>query len=563
MPIPALSKSYKQFRSLGAAQVFTMTTEDATPTIVDLTQPEAASQDAHVTKTSGGQGPTLRTHHSRPSSYHSDVDGAKRRSLLPQPGQARHVSQDAAASQMDTVTSQPAPQGRLRPRSMYQPSTLQSTQSRAEDQPATSRSMRPPAAISKPSEPQATGLGRPKSLRRPGTLAQPAQPPSNGGHSRTKSASSTSGLRSQIANAESSSARPRSLLVAPGGHAKSQNLTAEPAPAPAPEPIATRSSARLAGLSRTASIKTRSDIADNDATVQSISRLDDPQQRHRGVAREEAVKTAKPAFSTLQQHFTPRKTGKAPTSTFLHPPPASGANALAPEIVSLQSELLQLHLMHAGSAAVTQQWHVSARRILHKKFDEVANLHQTMLEHERAGREQNNLHALIEWSTGTASAGLIEQIQVLSGPLHELPSLLESGGRYERLTNDFESWLSHVQRLWSARDSASSRGVMETIEGLGNSWTAEHAVLSRKVTSFERDLEQVRQPLPGSSIACLVDACRELVRGLSAEMHTMQAIETVVLSREKEWVEARLQAIAQDPGSALVAAEDEVAAWRC
>jgi hypothetical protein len=404
-----------------------------------------------------------------------------------------------------------------------------------------------------------TGLGRSKSLRKPGTSTQSAQPTSSGSHARTQSSSNTLGLRKELSHAEGPVARPRSMLVAPG-HAKSNSIATGLAPS------APRASARLAGLSRTAGVKTRSDSTSGGVATQPVSRPDEPvasHSRQRVLLKEEPIKTARPAFSTLQQHFTPRKVGKAPTSTFLHPVPAPGVTSLPPEIISLQSELLQLHLLHATSAEVTQQWHLSARRSLHRKFEEVASLHQAMLEHERAGQEQKNLQALLEWSSGTSSLGLMEYIQILSGPLHELPSLLEPGGRSERLTDEFQRWISRVEHIWSTRQGATNRdGHMETIEGLDDDWKAENAALTRKVTSFTRDLEQVRQPSAGSSIASLVDTCRELMKGLSDELHAMQAIEVNVVSKEKEWVENRLQAIALGAGTVSADSNEDVAAWR-
>jgi hypothetical protein len=198
---------------------------------------------------------------------------------------------------------------------------------------------------------------------------------------------------------------------------------------------------------------------------------------------------------------------------------------------------------------------------LRKKFEEVASLHQAMLEYERAGQEQKNLQALQEWSDGTSSPSLIEYIQILSGPLHELPSLLEPGGRSERLVHNFERWISRVERLWCGRVNPTlDNGDLESVEGLGDSWKAENAALIRKVTAFARELDQIQQPSSGSGIACIVDTCKVLLEGLSAELHEMQAIEAEVVAREKQWVEARLQAIACDVGSVSVDTKQEIAA---
>jgi hypothetical protein len=570
MPIPAPSKSYKQRLHVNrvndeaaSSQVHIDRNNHSRSTSVDLNQSVEApvrnelksNLPANTVETS------IRPPSSRISSYQGEADGAKRRSLLPQPGQARYSShQDTTAPRIDNVNTQKPATGRLRPKSMYQTATAQPAQDRSNDQTEASRSIRPPVAISKPSEPQATGLGRSRSLRRPATSTQSAQSKPIATHARTQSSNNALGLRTEVNSVENSVVRPRPRLVAAGRTLKSNPTTAEPAP------VAPRSSARLAGLSRTASVKTKFESSTSGATACSNSRLDDasgPQPQRQELLKEGTAKTARPAFSTLQQHFTPKKTSKAPTSTFLHPGPAPGTGHLPPEVISLQSELLQLHLLHASSAEATQQWHSDAKRTLHRRFEEVASLHQAMLESDRAGQEQKNLQALLEWSAGTSSVGLIEYIQILSGPLHELPSLLETGGRFERLMGEFEHWISRVEHLWSSRRTSTSHdGSLESIEGLGDLWKAENAALIRKVTSFARDLDQVQHPSGGSSIACIVDTCRSLLEGLSDELHVIQAIEAEVAEKEKEWVETRLQAFARDSSSSSADATEEIVAWR-
>jgi hypothetical protein len=281
--------------------------------------------------------------------------------------------------------------------------------------------------------------------------------------------------------------------------------------------------------------------------------------RPKEVAKEEPKKApARPAFSTLQQHFTPRKVGKAPTATFLHPAPVSTSNSLPPELFSLQMDLLQLHLLHSNAAEVTEQWEASAKHRLRTKFDEVSSLYQVMLDHERSGQEQKNLQALLEWTGGKASGSLVQHIQVLSGPLHQLPSLVQTGGRFQRHAAAFEQWMSWVQEVRVARQDRAEGG-MGSIEGLGDAWKAENAVLMRKLTSFARDLSGLAQPTAGSNIASIVSCCESLLDGLLEELRVMQTIEQDVVEREKEWVESKLQGIAADIGSFLVESHP---AWR-
>jgi hypothetical protein len=572
MPIPALSMSYKHRLHIdrvndGAtgAQVIIYPNKHIREVVVDIVVQliEGSNYNEHA------KGPAIASseanmpsQHNRTSSYQSDVDGAKRRSLLPQPGQARYSSYqpDTAAPKVDASVQQ-ASHGRLRPRSMYQSGTTQPAQGKTNDQTVTSRSTRLPNTTSKPSEPQTAGLSRSRSLRKPGVSTQPAHSTLHTAHGRTQCTSNTSGLRREVSEAESSIARPRSLLGAPSSTSKSSSTPAESSL------TTSRASTRVAGLSRITSVKTRSENTTSSVASHSVTRPDDPvgtHPRRREILKEEATKAVRPAFSTLQQHFTPRKTGKAPTSTFLHPAPASGVNSLPPEIISLQSELLQLHLLHQITAKVNQQWQFSAKRSLHKKFEEVASLHQAMLEFERAGREQKNLQALLAWSAESSSLGLVEYIQILSVPLHELPTLLEPGGRSERLVDEFKHWTTRVEHIWSLRINPTTNNEdLESVVGLSDSWKAENAALIRKVTSFARELDEVRQPSSGSSIALIVDTCKTLLEGLSEELQIMQAIETGVVLKEKQWVESRLQAIARDVHFySVVTNKESAAAWR-
>lgn len=446
---------------------------------------------------------------------------------------------------------------------MYQPALSKTEPVEDEPKPTTSRITRLSTANGKAPEPSKIGLGRTRSLRQPSTSTttstRPTQPTGSSAHSRTKSTTTTTSLRKDGASARTYAERPKSLHLPLG-------CTMKPNPA-LTESISTvqRASARLAAQSRIGRAKPKPEASQGGLGTRSAAR---PEESVAGPARrkepvkEEPAKAARPAFSTLQQHFTPRKTGKAPTSTFLHPAPAPTSSSLPPELVTLQSELLQLHLLHDASAQVERQWAHSAKRSLHKKFEEVASLYQAMLDYERTGQEQKNLQALIEWSTGNPSAGLIEYIQVLSGPLHELPSLVEPGGRYHRIIDDFERWMLWVEETQSSRRSAANTsGNSVSIESLGDSWKAETAAMTRKVTSYARDLEILDQPTPGSSIAIIVDTCRALLQGIVEELQVMQAIEADIVGKEKDWVEARLQAIAQDVQIPLVG-DGEAAAWR-
>jgi hypothetical protein len=335
-----------------------------------------------------------------------------------------------------------------------------------------------------------------------------------------------------------------------------------------------RSSQRIsnmkAGLKRTASTTSKPERPDSSASTGTTDT--DPALstsstgRRREPVKGDGARRPRPAFSTLQQHFTPKKTVKALTSTFINPPAQDPAasGTMSADVIRLQAELLQLHLLHESSAQTSRQWELSAKRKLHQKFDEVASMYQIMRDNERQIREQVNLRALQDWNSGDTSFGLAENIQLLSAPLHELPALVDPGGRYMRLTDDFEEWMNWVSRVWEKRERRLQEGGrdLDSAEGLGDAWKAENAALTRKLTVFSRDLETLAEPAAGSSVAAMVSCCRQLLRGMLEELQTMQSIEMEVVLREREWIEGGLAALAEDIGAHPVETQESSESWR-
>ncbi|KAF2438792.1 hypothetical protein P171DRAFT_156513 [Karstenula rhodostoma CBS 690.94] len=495
-------------------------------------------------------------------------DTPKRRSLLPQRGLPRAVakvngmaeaetSQDATGSNTtaNSATSQQANTGdtkqpRLRPRSLYQPRTSQ--QNTGVSHPSRPMDM---------NKPPASGLSRTQSLKRPGVASQsmPPPPPPSRLHSRTQSTNAPIGARKETGEAVKATTRverSKSLLVASGSTKPLSNAPTETSAG------VIRTSARQDGLTRSASTRAKPGLPHTRATANTPQEPEDSvlAKEPREALKQEPKKLGRPAFSTLQQHFTPRKTGKAPTSTFIHAPePVS--HVLPPEIVALQSELLQLHLLHEPSALSMRQWELSAQKVLRIKFDEVASLNQVMQEKERFGQEQKNILALREWNGSNALSGLVAHIQALSAPLHELPSLLDPGGRFFHLVEAFGKWLSQADQVWSDRGGSGGHGgTMQSLVGLGDAWKEEHAAMTRKLMAFSRHLDSLPPTVPGSSIAHIVSRCQALVEGLLSELQIMQATEANVVSREEHWVEERLRTIAQDIVDVDSGTEEE--AWR-
>lgn len=422
--------------------------------------------------------------------------------------------------------------------------------------------------------PPPTGKGRSLSLRKP-AASQLNRGPSIRSHARSKTAltgGATSKLavamvsnplitdpkpdeRSTSAASNSSNAKSVTSDVA-SGHTSNRQ--------PPASNVSLKRSSTIIGQS---SNKSSQPTTNNLMRPTSISAL--PARRRNTTINEGLSKPSKPAFSTLQQHFTPKKAPKPLTSSIVAPATSESPTipSLSAETVRLQTELLQLHLLHESSHAVQQQWQHSASRKLQKHFEEVAALYEAIREAETQNQEQRNVAALRDWSSGGTTSGFTENVQILGSVLAELPALMDQDGRYTRLQEAFEAWASWIEDIWSARTSqvsapapASVPRQFEFAEELNDAWHVEQAVLARKLSQLSRDMDALVAPPDGSTLADVVRVCRTLVSGALEETRCMSIIERAYMTREREWVEGTLEGVGMDVGVGLE--EDEKVSWR-
>ncbi|CAK7230260.1 hypothetical protein SCUCBS95973_007514 [Sporothrix curviconia] len=196
----------------------------------------------------------------------------------------------------------------------------------------------------------------------------------------------------------------------------------------------------------------------------------------------------RPAFSTLQQHFSPAKnTAPKPRIATILAPPASPSKkpaniALSAETSRLQTTLLQLHLLHRDAAAVTAEWHASARQALAgERFAALVAEHAELAQMASKRAESMNAAALQAWAEdGSFDLTLEEKIQALDAVLAGIWSLAAAGqdpvhgqdkntnknkgnaptSRYVQVVRRFERWAQQTADLVAAR-----RGI-DTLEDL-------------------------------------------------------------------------------------------------
>ncbi|KAF5630894.1 AGA1 A-agglutinin anchor subunit [Fusarium sp. NRRL 52700] len=261
-----------------------------------------------------------------------------------------------------------------------------------------------------------------------------------------------------------------------------------------------------------------------------------------------AAPRLRPAFSTLQQHYSPAKSSapKPLTSTFLAPPSPSKlpANvAASAETSRLQTELLQLHLLHRDAPTVDATWRASAQRKLGGRFSELASASKQIDDQEKAEVERENILALRKWAVG---GGLEERIQILDAAVAGLWALEEPGGRYARVVRRFERWVDRMCEIEEARRAGGAL-IQESdvlfIGELDSAWKDECAGLVRRLDTIKRQLDQLGVFASDgpegdqSSLHRMVEGSRELVQGMLTELAVMDDIERDALAREDGWIE--------------------------
>ncbi|KAG5957749.1 hypothetical protein E4U58_005691 [Claviceps cyperi] len=274
----------------------------------------------------------------------------------------------------------------------------------------------------------------------------------------------------------------------------------------------------------------------------------------------------RPAFSTLQQHYSPAKT-QAPkplTSAILAPPSPSKlpANIAASAATSkLQAELLQLHLLHRDAGAVYAEWQASAEDTLRDRFHGLKVGSEEVAERERSALEGENMLALRQWARGGAAGRDLEgRIQVLDEVVTALWVLSEPVGRYARLVRRFERFVDRACDAEDARGSFLGERERERerewealdglfVEELDAGWKGEVATLTRRLEMWKGQFQSI-DDFVGSGTGCaageggsasalerMLEGVRGLLQAMLDELYAMEEMEALVLAREEAWIE--------------------------
>ncbi|KAI9681441.1 MAG: hypothetical protein M1817_002725 [Caeruleum heppii] len=252
----------------------------------------------------------------------------------------------------------------------------------------------------------------------------------------------------------------------------------------------------------------------------------------------------RPAFSTLQRHFTPKKAPKSSISNTTREPINNiGIGSDTGRDLSMkQIELLQLDFLLRSAAETQSEWRESAKRRLTLRLEKVAASHRDLTRRESEVQKKLNLCALADWKAAVpGKISLDQKAQKLGPMLQDLSDMMAPGGRYHKLQLSFEGWLAEVLRIWHTRDAP--RPVPEDlafVEPLTEERKTQSGAVARKLVSLDRGLDELGPAHEGSALSALLSRCRTAVADLQTGLGLMQELEQNIGECEQQWITAKV-----------------------
>lgn len=256
-----------------------------------------------------------------------------------------------------------------------------------------------------------------------------------------------------------------------------------------------------------------------------------PSQRHA------TAQYRKPAFSTMQQHFTPKK-APSPLESASSMNPQVGFELITGPLLQIQTELAQLHLMHRSAGTGQHDWENSAKRKYELRFIDLCAKNSEIKEIAHQQQACINQLALVEWCQGVPSVQVAERVQQLSRNLVDTYALLDSDGKFTRVLAVFHSWFTQAKRVQDSRNNGMAKSIshdLAFLEGIGDGWKAEAMVLERELSYSSRELKALGDTRKESSLGRILILYKNLVQRLLDELDVIQWIESEIMGQETGW----------------------------
>ena len=250
--------------------------------------------------------------------------------------------------------------------------------------------------------------------------------------------------------------------------------------------------------------------------------------------RQSSMKTPGSTLSATQQHSFPKRSIQ-PEPQILLPAQSMGKDLIpSADIVHLQIEMAQLHLLHRSMLPLQVRWEKNARDSFEQRFNAIYERHTELREVAHQQQTLIDQLSLVQWSQSRSGAQIAEKVQLLSHNISDICNLLGLEGKYTVILESFESWFAQALEIRGQRESSGQKAGndIDFIESIGDGWKAEAMVLERELTYSARDIESFQGIASTSSLFRVLSLYGKLVLGLLEELDLIQWIENEIMSIE-------------------------------
>ena len=212
-------------------------------------------------------------------------------------------------------------------------------------------------------------------------------------------------------------------------------------------------------------------------------------------------------------------------------------------ISQLQNELLQLSLVHQGSAKTMVDFERSVGKKIDFKTRQLRKEEQVVSTLEAEYQKGLNAVSLFEWLQ--EDAGFNERkVQDLSFCIKELESLREDGQLFQQLMEEFRRWLDKAQEIMPALINNSTYDgdvdVILSLEAPTLTWWHGVEECSRKLELCQRLLNRLGKAESRPGIGIVLARYRDLTAIMLAKIQTAQDIVNAVTASQQQWLSGSL-----------------------
>lgn len=300
--------------------------------------------------------------------------------------------------------------------------------------------------------------------------------------------------------------------------------------------------------------RTLSAFASTRATAphQNTDRPDRPKSKPIGRATKNSGNAAsanvptmpRPNFDTYKQHFSPQKAKQppAPVVTSNHPVSTNASGVGPSEILRFNDELLQLSLVHKGSAAALQEYTNNITSHSEKQYGDLERQHRQLHLQERDRQARDNLRGVRKWinaNSGGDDAGF-DPLSVLAECALGLEDIARENGAFSVAMEQFNDWevRAHVATAGRA-DPEETR--IQFVTPLSLEWKGAIESIEQRLGIFLTSLRVFGKSNEEATIGAMITTLSELAELLLQQILMCKRLEGLILQRQQQWIDTSIE----------------------